>query len=520
VSAIPAANDPVAQIAVLAPQAQAELAGCRSQIATLQAARRRKLGVNLEAISYWSRGLVFADAMLQAQNFWQGADPAGNPTVDQGVLVFSSCTPSMAGSYSLVANGQPTLQLQASFGAISGQTYDASTDTTTATIAVTAEQLAADPQLQIRIGNVGPGRVRNAQLWRPGVAPGSCRFYAPFVALLAPFDVVRFMPALAINGSQQQKWSDRALPTDRNFTLKGMSYEDCLDLAKLAGKTPWLNVPAMADADYLAELIALIQRNTTGPVFLEWSNELWNWAMPEWQFVLQASKQDPRLAFDGQTDPNVLAWRWMAQKAVDIAQAACAAYGVSDVRKCPIRPVFCGQWGNPQVLQTGVNYIKARYGSCRKLIHSLGIAPYGTLSPALLNRINSGDATVTEQAIVADWLANGIENASLANAGTAAFVQLADAEDLGKWAYEFGADWGQGQGDLQQKIAAAHDPAIAAAVTAYVGDWWAAGADGANWFALTCADTASGEWGLTDDTLNANTPKMQAAAAAAMGLLS
>ena len=385
----------------------------------------RHFGVNLEALTYYSRGLIFADAMLQAQNFYAGADAGGNPTADQTTIIFSNCTPAFAGTYKFVCLGQPTLKAAVSYASIANQAYNAATNTTTADIAITADQLKAIPQLGINIGNVVAGKVSNIQVWRPGARVGVDRFYGPFVKLMAPFDTVRFMDFLATNGSTQVSWSDRPLPTDRNYTTKGGCFEDALLLCKQTNKAPWLCIPCQANADYLKQLIVLVKQRARGPVYVEWSNEIWNSSFPQWKQAMALAADDKSLAYDGTGDPNILLYRWMGKQAVNVSKAAMAAYGVHDIRQCPIRPILAGQWGNPDVLRYALDYIAKQVGPPNQYIYGIAIAPYATLSGNVWGRIQGGDATLAEKDIVADYQSSGINNSAVTNSGTAAFVAQA-----------------------------------------------------------------------------------------------
>lgn len=509
------------QVNSLATQVQSlqqQISSAATQPAT---AREQHFGVNLEGLSYYNRFPLFADAMLQAQAFPSGGtDANGNPTVDSKVMVFSGATPNYAGVYRFTCNGQPTLSLVASPGTISGQSYDSTANVTTATIALTPAQIQGfaqfgAPQLQIQIGNVAVGHVSNIQLIRPGCVAGQ-RFNPAALKLLTPFDTVRFMDALAMNGNTQVNWTDRPTPSQHNYTSGGMCYEDALWICKLSGKTPWLCVPCQANADYLTNLLGLIQQSTTGPVYVEWSNEIWNSAFPQWKQAMAVATIDPSLAYDGTGDPNILLYRWMGKQAAEVGKAAKATYGVPDIRLCPIRPILAGQWGNPDVLKYALAYIQHAYGPPNQYIYGIAIAPYATLSGPMWNRIHTGDPTVTEQQIAADYAASGSGNSSGATPLVAAFIAQAKQYSLHTRAYEFGFDSGQDQQDVAQKIAAAHDPAMGPVLSGYVNNWWAAGCEGLNWFTLTAADSSNGQWGLTADTYDNTTPKYQAAVAAAM----
>lgn len=330
--------------------ANATISQLQQQLATTQPSAHH-FGVNLESLGSGygdSRGLVFADAMLQAQPWYAGHDTNYNPTANGSCLVFSNCTAKFAGTYKFVCTGNVTPSISASYATIANVAYNGATNQTTADVTITAAEIGQAAQLQITLNHVVAGQVSNVQLWRPGANVGVDRSYAPFVKSLAPFDTIRFMDFLATNGNTQVNWTARNGPTTRCYDNgNGGCYEDALGLCKLAGKSPWLCVPCQANLQYLMSLITLIQQATTGPVYIEWSNEIWNSAFPQWKQAMASAAADKSLAYDGTTDPNILLYRWMGKQAVLVGKAAMTAYGVSDIRQCPIRPILAGQWGNP-----------------------------------------------------------------------------------------------------------------------------------------------------------------------------
>jgi hypothetical protein len=323
------------------------------------------------------------------------------------------------------------------------------------------------------------------------------------------------MNFLGTTGSTQKEWADRSLPTDRNYTTKGGCYEDAFALGRQTGKMPWICLPCQGTPDYLKQFIALARKQAAGAYYVEWSNEIWNSSFPQWTQAMKLAKADSSLAYDGTGDPNILLYRWMAKQAVNVGKAAMAAYGVTDIRKCPVRPILAGQWGNPEVLKYGLAYVAAQHGPPNQFIYGISIAPYATLSQPMYQRIEAGDPNVTEQQIIADWAASGINNASLADPGMAAFMAQAQQYGVHTHCYEFGWDKGQAQKDVPQKLATSHDPAIGPLLIKYVGNAWASGCEGLNWFTLTAPPDSNGDWGLTTDPYDLTKPKYKAAAAAA-----
>ena len=72
----------------------------------------------------------------------------------------------------------------------------------------------------------------------------------------------------------------------------GVSYEDCIELANEAHKDMWINIPALATTDYVQQLAQLIHTKLDPglKVYVEYSNETWNWAFGEFGQVLTAAR--------------------------------------------------------------------------------------------------------------------------------------------------------------------------------------------------------------------------------------
>jgi len=120
-------------------------------------------------------------------------------------------------------------------------------------------------------------------------APGGAPLFDPdFVRGLRPFHALRFMDWTSTNGSRQVRWSDRPKPGDRTFGAgNGMPWEHAIALSELLGADAWICTPHAADDDYLRRLAVLfrdsLDRNLK--VYLEYSNEIWNWGFDQAHWV-------------------------------------------------------------------------------------------------------------------------------------------------------------------------------------------------------------------------------------------
>lgn len=247
----------------------------------------------------------FADAMLTCRE-WDGLvfntggitlDAQGWPTTDAGVIVWSGYT-HRAGVYKLKFDGQANVSFEwTSAGtSVSNKIYDIATNTTTADINIAPG--CNSLRLKFTATN---GGVRNVKLMRP-IADGSSTahsfsetFDRKMVDLLKQFDVIRYMDFQNTNENPQSSWSDRVLPGGRQNVKQfnaylnktkpgGCAWEYVTMLSNETGTSPWINIPHLADDDYVTQLAGLFKNGSNGypalnpnlNLYIEYSNELWN----------------------------------------------------------------------------------------------------------------------------------------------------------------------------------------------------------------------------------------------------
>ncbi len=106
-------------------------------------------------------------------------------------------------------------------------------------------------------------------------------FLPQFAAKADEFGTFRFMDWAATNYHPISAWGDRI---DANFHTQandpeGMSWEFMIDVANYFDKDIWINVPHLADANYITQMAMLFRDRleTERSIYLEYSNECWNW---------------------------------------------------------------------------------------------------------------------------------------------------------------------------------------------------------------------------------------------------
>lgn len=126
-------------------------------------------------------------------------------------------------------------------------------------------------------------------------------FYAPFLKGLKGMQSLRFMDWQRTNGSLLKTWSDRPTPDYFSQGAKGASIEHALMLSNHLKVDPWFCVPHGADDDFIRRFADLVAtRLDPGlKVYVEYSNELWNWGFAQAQWVIhngQWGMTDPAMA--------------------------------------------------------------------------------------------------------------------------------------------------------------------------------------------------------------------------------
>lgn len=152
-------------------------------------------------------------------------------------------------------------------------------------------------------------------------------FREDFLAYCRQWHVLRFMDWLGTNDSLEREWADRRRtsfytmvsrggdaigrwgpPPDafaRRFS-GGVPLELIVKLANLTGTDPWVNVPHRATPQYMAEMARLFktQLHPSRKVYVEYSNELWNWGFKQASWMLQS-----KVAGDAVQAAGVRSWK-------------------------------------------------------------------------------------------------------------------------------------------------------------------------------------------------------------------
>ena len=481
------------------------------------------LGVNIESLRDYERQFMFIDAMKTSRKWGTAAKPYdqqgpmgedGWPSGDAGTAVVTEVK-NANGVYRFSASGRCDLSTPGSPAAVTNLLYDASRNRTTADVVVKAQPDKIFT-LNLAFKNTDGG-IKDIKLLRPGYTSAESIFTREFLNALAPFDAIRFMDYLRTNNSTLVKWDDRCKVTDAQYGAKGGPYEYAIELGNRLQKDVWLNVPALADDDFITQLGSLVRAKLRPNLhcYVEYSNEVWNGQFKQFSQNFEAAKSavaagDSTLN-DGGADRNANYWarKRIAQRGVQIAKLM----GVAEDPR--IRVVLASQVGYAPpggVLKMQLEYVEKYFGAPDKFFYAVAGAPY--FSPGKDEAdpekkkwfTQRGDVTV--DAICERLLAR---TSVAASDNVKAFHALARRYGLKSFAYEGGLDLQQFANNVDVKIASQYDLRTGRAIEDYLNQWYAGGGDAMFYFTLSCKYSKNGYWGLTEDVRELITPKFLAA---------
>jgi PA14 domain len=363
------------------------------------------LGVN--AVTYDKQ--VYADAAKTGRLGWGdpvdyfgrpavATDALGWPTADAGHLFWDGQDPAKTGGmYLLQFSGQAEVSGwmgRGDFivdGTHYGSTlpldigYDPTTNTTTAEVSLGGTDLFGINFVHTQRDGTGAvdSGITDVQFMRPVAVNGSTPnqpgelFSVDIKNAFSRFTTLRYLTA---NFNAETDWSDRMLPGDMQAAWGDQHavWENEVMLANETGKDLYITVPVKATEDYITNLANLIRYGSDGVnpytkivsnpvypglnpnlrVYVEWGNEIWNWAFAQggWAAdagraaVLAGTPDGQIVNFDG-LRPGGDFRRWAALKTVQTSNSFRSVWG-NPAMGDHVRVVLEYQYDNQQLTAT------------------------------------------------------------------------------------------------------------------------------------------------------------------------
>ncbi len=121
------------------------------------------------------------------------------------------------------------------------------------------------------------------------VAKAGQIFNPTFLKIIQNFRALRFMDWFQTNGNTLSSWTDRPTPSDAFYgTSKGVPIEIAVQLANAVSADVWMNVPVMADDNFINQMARLVhgQLGSTQKIYVELSNEVWNYSFSQSKYAM------------------------------------------------------------------------------------------------------------------------------------------------------------------------------------------------------------------------------------------
>ena len=280
------------------------------------------IGMNLDMVNDWTHSWVFRDAFKLARTFttrstnlttfegyWNGPPemdsdgwvmslPADTVNEDGETITF------YADSILFSQGGNPAGTYRAEWSGEGEITFGAApieTGTTEDGRSYALLNVAEDQTLHIRIDETNPDDyIRDIQIFMPEFEgqslemgnwePGSDEspFHPLFLERLEPFDTVRFMQWQQVNEDDRDVLTaDDLRPASHanqgstsRSSFNGVAVEYQVQLVNDLGSNGWFNMPHQADDGYVRTFAEYVRDNIhdDAQVFVEYSNEVWNYA--------------------------------------------------------------------------------------------------------------------------------------------------------------------------------------------------------------------------------------------------
>ncbi len=302
--------------------------------------------------------------------------------------------------------------------------------------------------------NVQTPPISNLHIMSPSTdyEPGHV-FRRDFLRRLAPFSTLRMMDPLKTNSNTVIRWSERNWPDQFSAAkANGMPYEDIIRLANESGKDVWINVPVLADDNYVCRMARLFRFGEPGDrsdapcdpaapaappagavplssgikLYVEFSNEIWNWAFPAvgsvfcmvwgvpddryndppqfnatcpWGITAPTSAIGQAALANASLPWSTNAWERTSQYVAVLTRRISTVFRtVFASAPDQVKVVLDAQCANPEGDATSqLAFLRDAYGDARQTFDMMAVAPYLDLVAADGNQVTLSGSSQTEQ---------------------------------------------------------------------------------------------------------------------------
>lgn len=205
-------------------------------------------------------------------------------------------------------------------------------------------------------------------------------FNPDYIARMAPFHSLRYMPWTNPRGNDAEEWSQRVPLNNAHYTgPKGVPAERMIDLSNATDTAPWISVPYKASDDYMRQYARMVKSRLrrNQKVYLEYSNEMWNVIFPGTTYA--ARKADKLWNFPYK-EKNAyqrrvsMAANWYAKRTVEMCQIWKQEFANESGRVvCILASQSSAPWAGKETLDCP---LWKEANGCGRYVDAFAIGPY------------------------------------------------------------------------------------------------------------------------------------------------
>jgi hypothetical protein len=336
-------------------------------------------------------------------------------------------------------------------------------------------------------------------------------FNPVFLKLIQNFRALRFMDWFQTNGSTLSSWADRPTPGNAFYgTSKGVPIEIAVQLANAVSADAWMNVPAMADDDFIHRMAELVhdQLGSTQKIYVELSNEVWNSSFSQARYAVTQGKAlwPERSSRNGDYEYNR---EWFGMRTAQMCDIWRSVWGSDPRLVCVLGAQAAWSFSATQALKCP--YWTQGAPCSGHAIDAVAVAPYfgdavpsawtsqadGGLTKLFESLYSQNDPTIPTGGYLAQdaaWLKD--------------FMTILAPYKLPLLAYEGGQNFANGATDALNDLymAANRDPRMGQAYLRYFHEWKNGGGQLFMHFNDVSVGSKYGSWGALESIMQTTTP--------------
>ncbi len=404
-------------------------------------------------------------------------------------------------------------------------------------------RVEANSGILLRIMTTNPSNhLRNIRVIMPGYTEEQADtqiYHNDFLDSIDQFHVLRFMDWMRTNWDENGpidrsnvndgSWAERALPTDGIYTTAaGMPVEVMVDLSNTLHADPWFTHSHQATDSDIQQFATLVRDTlaTDRNVYLEYSNEVWNYGFAQGTWIEEMGKLDPEIGEGSNLQKRL---SWYGKRSTQMCDIWKTVWGAeSDRVICTIATQAANPWVGEQMLDCPLWSGRP----CYDKVDAVAIAPYfgqhighpKYMQEVLLwlNEPDGGLSKLFQEVeygnVLSDRSGEYVYKTTVSNAiGYAeTYTQMADERNIAVVSYEGGQHL-VGIGGVQNNqnihhlfMEANKDLRMADMYESYLAGWHNTGSQFFNHYANSGLYTKWGYWGAQEFLTEPTTPKQAA----------